>query len=197
MLEINSLVEKARQDDVESMELILKSFKPKVNAICREYFLVGSDFDDILQEGMIGLYKAIQNYDKTKNDSFSRFASLCIHRQIQSAVKIANSKKNMPLNDYFSINTEGEVESEDNNVPHIILVTKDRVAEKISLAREKNTNINKKIKELLSDEQYKILVLYLSGYSYNEISTMLDIKAKKVDNAIQIIKKKLKAISLD
>ncbi|MBQ8430981.1 MAG: sigma-70 family RNA polymerase sigma factor, partial [Clostridia bacterium] len=135
MLDITDLVEKAKNDDSESMELILKSFKPKVNAICREYFLIGSDFDDILQEGMIGLYKAIMNYNKEKNDNFSNFATMCIHHQIQSAVKIANSKKNMPLNDYFSINDNGEV-SNNEHIPQIILVTKNRTAEKISLEKE-------------------------------------------------------------
>ena len=179
------------------METILQFFKPKVNAICREYFLIGSDFDDILQEGMIGLYKAIQNYDKVKNDNFSRFASLCIHRQIQSAVKIANAKKNMPLNDYRSINEDGSIDNEGERSPQIILVTKDRIVEKISLQKEKNSYIINQIKELLSEAQYKILILYLNGYSYNEISELTNLSTKKIDNTIQMIKKKLKKLKLD
>lgn len=197
MLEISTILESAKKGNGESMELILKSFKPKVNAICREYFLIGSDFDDILQEGMIGLYKAIQNYDQAKNDNFARFASLCIHRQIQNAVKIANSKKNLPLNDYFSINIEGEIESDGERSPQIILVTKDRVAEKVSLAKEKNSNIIKKIKEILNDLQFKVLIYYLNGYSYNEIASIIDEKPKKIDNIIQQIKRKLKNVTFE
>ena len=194
---ITKLLTSAKSGDSESMEIILKTFKPKVNSICREYFLIGSDFDDILQEGMIGLYKAIQNYEPNKNDNFSRFASMCIHRQIQSAVKIANSKKNMPLNDYFSINTAGEFEPENEKSPQIILVTKDRVVEKVSLEKEKNSSIIKKIKECLNDGQFRILLLYLNGYSYQEISKITSLKTKTIDNTIQSIKKKLKKIKLD
>lgn len=197
MIDILELLKLAKSGDSDSMGAILQYFKPKVNAICREYFLIGSDFDDILQEGMIGLYKAIQNYDQTKNDNFSSFASMCIHRQIQSAVKIANSKKNLPLNDYFSINIEGEIESDNEKSPQIILVTKDRVVEKVSLEKEKNSEIIKSIKEVLDERQFRVLLLYLNGYSYQEISNITDIKLKTVDNTIQAIKKKLKKILKD
>ena len=140
-MEINELREKAKNGNIESMESILQFFKPKVTAICREYFLIGADFDDILQEGMIGLYKAVQNYDKEKNDNFPRFASMCIHRQIQSAVKIANAKKNLPLNEYFSINEQGEIESDVEGGAQIILVTKDRIVEKNLTQKEKNSDL--------------------------------------------------------
>ena len=196
-MEVIELIERAKNGDIESMEDILQFFKPKVNAICREYFLIGADFDDILQEGMIGLYKAVQNYDKQKNDNFARFASMCIHRQIQSAVKIANAKKNLPLNDYFSINEEGAIESDGERTAQILLVTKDRIVEKISLQKEKNSDIINQIKNLLNQEQYKILILYLNGYSYGEIAQYSNQTVKKIDNTIQIIKKKLKKLKLD
>jgi len=195
-MEIAELLEKAN-DDAESMELIIKAFKPKVNAICRGYFLIGSDFDDILQEGMLGLYKAIQSYDKNKNVNFSSYASLCIHRQIQSAVKVANSKKNLPLNAYFSIKNDGSIETDDLYSPHIILVSKEGGAEKISLLKEQNSHILNTIKSKLDDVQFKILMMYLTGYSYMEIATVLDVKVKKVDNAIQTIKRKLKNITFE
>lgn len=195
-MDISVLLDKAKFD-AESMELIIKAFKPKVNAICREYFLIGSDFDDILQEGMLGLYKAIQSYDKNKNVNFSSYASLCIHRQIQSAVKVANSKKNLPLNAYFSINSDGSVETDDNYSPHIILVTKDRGAEKISLAKEQNSHVLEIIKANLNENQFKVLMLYLTGYSYMEIANIMDFKIKKVDNVIQTIKRKLKNVKFD
>ena len=195
-MDITALLDKAKYD-AESMELIIKAFKPKVNAICREYFLIGSDFDDILQEGMLGLYKAIQNYDKDKNVNFSSFASLCIHRQIQSAVKVANSKKNLPLNAYFSINSDGSIDTDDLHSPHIILVTKDRGAEKISLVKEQNSQILNTIKSNLNDIQFKVLMLYLTGYSYMEIANIMDLKTKKIDNVIQTIKRKLKNVKFD
>lgn len=204
--DINSLIIKSKNHDSDSTEMILKMFKPKVIAICREYFLTGADFDDLLQEGMIGLYKAIQNYDNTKNDNFSSFATMCIHRQIQSAVKIANSNKNKPLNEYFSINTTGVIENDAENPLQIVLVTKDRVVEKISLAKEKSSSLYNKIKEVLNEEQFKILMLYLNGYSYGEIAIKSNLCSskdvptsalKKVDNTIQSIKRKLKNIKID
>lgn len=196
-MDISTILKTAKSGDGESMELILKSFKSKVNAICREYFLVGSDFDDILQEGMIGLYKAIQTYDETKNNNFSSFASLCIHHQIQSAIKVANSKKNIPLNEYYSITNEGEIENEDDKSPQIVLVTKDRVVETISLEKEKNSTIIKQIKDILNEQQFRVLTYYLNGYSYNEIATIIDEKTKRVDNIIQQIKRKLKNVAFD
>lgn len=196
-MEVIELIEKAKLGDIESMEDILQFFKPKVNAICREYFLIGADFDDILQEGMIGLYKAVQNYNKEKNDNFSRFASMCIHRQIQSAVKIANARKNLPLNEYFSINEEGAIENNGERGAQIILVTKDRIVEKNLTQKEKNADLINQIKNLLNPDQYKILILYLNGYSYSEISKLSNQTVKKIDNTIQTIKKKLKKLKLD
>ncbi|MBQ3502472.1 MAG: sigma-70 family RNA polymerase sigma factor, partial [Clostridia bacterium] len=98
MSQINQIVTKAKNGDVESMEYILTLFKPKVTAICREYFLLGADFDDLLQEGMIGVYKAVGGYNSGKSDNFSQFVTMCIHHQVQNAVRVANSKKNQPLN---------------------------------------------------------------------------------------------------
>ena len=96
-LELTNLIAEAKNHNEDAMEQLMREFKPKVIAISREYFLIGADFDDLIQEGMIGLYKAIRVYDETKNHNFSAFASLCIHRQIQNAVKNANRKKNNPF----------------------------------------------------------------------------------------------------
>lgn len=193
MQEINESVVKAKQGDMQSMDNILNYFKPKVVAICREYFLIGADFDDILQEGMIGLYKAILGYEQDKNENFSSFASLCIHRHVQNAVRRATSKKNQPLNDYLSINIEGGVGDEENSIK-ILLKAKDKGAEQISLDREQNKLFYNKIKDELSGVQYQVLLMYLNGYAYNEIATKLDLNTKRVDNQIQQIKKKLKRL---
>lgn len=193
MSQINEIVAKAKQGDFESMEYILQFFKPKVTAICREYFLLGADFDDLLQEGMIGLYKSIIAFNESKNDKFSTFASMCIHHQIQNAVKVAGSKKNQPLNDYVSINIEGKF-SDQADSPKIILQALDKGAEQVSLDNESAKLLYQKVKTALTNEQYSILLMYLNGYSYSEIAKTNDITTKKVDNIIQAIKRKLKIL---
>ena len=193
MSQINEIVLKAKSGDFESMEHILKFFKPKVTAICREYFLLGADFDDLIQEGMIGLYKAIVGFNENKNDNFSSFASLCIHHQIQNAVKIASSKKNQPLNDYISISIQGSF-SENDDEPKLILQANDKCAEQLSLDRESENSLYKKLQQVLTSQQYGILLMYLNGYSYSEIALKHSITTKKVDNNIQAIKRKLKIL---
>lgn len=193
MSQINDIVIKAKNGDVGSMESILQYFKPKVTAICREYFLIGADFDDILQEGMIGLYKAITVYNAERNDNFSNFAKMCIHHQIQNAVKVAVSKKNHPLNDYISINIEGGILATEES-PKIILQATDVSAEQLSLSRESANDLYDKVKSSLTEVQYNILLMYLNGYTYNEIAQCHNITSKNVDNNIQSIKRKLREV---
>ena len=193
MSQINEIVAKAKLGDFESMEHILQYFKPKVTAICREYFLLGSDFDDLIQEGMIGLYKAIMGYNVEKNDKFASFASMCIHHQIQNAVKVANSKKNQPLNNYVSISIEGKFAENDDGAK-IVLEATDKGAEQISLDKESTNFLYKKVRNALTNEQYDILLMYLNGYSYSEIATRHNITNKNVDNHIQSIKRKLRIL---
>ncbi len=193
MSQINDIVASAKNGDLSSMESILQYFKPKVTAICREYFLIGADFDDILQEGMIGLYKAITCFNGDKNDNFASFATMCIHHQIQNAVKVANSKKNQPLNDYVSINVEGGISATEDS-PKIILQANDVSAEQASLNRESVNSLYNKVKSALTGFQYEILLMYLNGYSYSEIAKTYNITNKNVDNNIQSIKRKLRIV---
>ena len=193
MSQINDMVASAKNGDLSSMENILQYFKPKVTAICREYFLIGADFDDILQEGMIGLYKAITSFNGERNDNFASFATMCIHHQIQNAVKVANSKKNQPLNDYVSINVEGGISATEDS-PKIILQATDVSAEQLSLNRESVNSLYNKVKSALTDFQYRVLLMYLNGYSYSEIAKVLDVTSKSVDNNIQSIKRKLRVV---
>ena len=194
MSQINEVVARAKNGDVESMENILTYFKPKVTAICREYFLCGADFDDLLQEGMIGVYKAVGGYNSDKNDNFSRFVTMCIHHQVQNAVRIANSKKNQPLNDYISINIEGRVSETDDDSPKLILQANDKGAEQLSLDKERITQLYQKIRKELTEEQYGVLLMYLNGYSYTEMANKHQTTNKKIDNNIQAIKRKLRAL---
>lgn len=188
------LIEKARTHDQDSMEELLQVFKPKVIAIAREYFLVGADFDDLIQEGMIGLYKAIIVYDGEKNHNFGAFASLCIHRQIQNAVKNANRKKNVPLNQYIPINYMGGVrEGEgDNQVTRII--RDDSNFETEIVMKEANAILLSRVSELLSQEQFELLTLFLNGETYQNIAIKTGKTSKQVDNMLQAIKKKLRTI---
>lgn len=194
-IKLLELVRRAKSQDEQSMEELLRYFKPKMIAISREYFLVGADFDDLLQESMIGLYKAIQVYDSDKNHSFSAFASLCIHRQLQNAVKLANRKKNTPLNTYIPIKYyDGSNSSDDENVMKLVIVDDNSDIEKNYIDKEMNTIMLSKVKDILSEDQFLILKLFLNGLSYLDIAERLDLTTKNVDNQLQAIKKKLRSI---
>lgn len=194
-IEISNLIEKANKHDEEAMEKLMQAFKPKVIAISREYFLVGAEFDDLLQEGMIGLYKAIRVYDQNKNHNFSAFASLCIHRQIQNAVKNANRKKNSPLNSYVPIKYfDGSNASEEDNVLRLVIADEDSDVEKIYIDKEVNTIVISKVKDMLTKEQFEILNMFINGESYSSIANKTGLTSKKVDNTLQAIKKKLRTI---
>ena len=193
---ILTLIEKAKNHDGEAMEELLQHFKPKVIAISREYFLVGAEFDDLIQEGMIGLYKAIGVYDKAKNHNFSAFASLCIHRQLQNAVKNANRKKNNPLNSYVPIKYyDGSSSSEEDSVLKLVIVDDNSDIEQNYIDNELNTIMMSKVKDILNKEQFKILKQFLNGDSYTSIAVSNKISPKQVDNMLQAIKKKLRTIA--
>lgn len=193
--QISNLIIKAKNNDEEAMEKLFSVFKPKVIAIAREYFLVGADFDDLLQEGMIGLYKAIGVYDESKNHSFSAFASLCIHRQLQNAVKNANRKKNSPLNSYVPIKYyDGSSSSDEDNVLKLVIADENSDIEQNYIDREMNTIVISKVKDLLSEQQFDILKQFLNGDSYVSIGEKMNLSTKQVDNMLQSIKKKLKTI---
>ena len=191
------LIKQARAHDHNSMEELLQVFKPKVIAIAREYFLAGADFDDLIQEGMIGLYKAITVYNDEKNHNFGSFASLCIHRQIQNAVKNANRKKNAPLNQYIPINYMGGVTDGqgDNQVTRII--RDDVNFEDEMMIREANDILLSRVREMLTAEQFELLTLFLRGDTYQSIAAKIGKTSKQVDNMLQAIKKKLKTIKGD
>ena len=195
MESIDELIIKAKNNDENAMEQLLQRFKSKVTAISREYFLVGADFDDLIQEGMIGLYKAINVYDPNKNHNFSAFASLCIHRQLQNAVKNANRKKNSPLNSYLPIEYYGGVKTDaDDSFSKLIIVDDNSDFEKQFIDNEMNAIMISKVKNILTVVQFKLLKLFLNGESYINMAKALNISTKQVDNMLQSIKKKLRTI---
>lgn len=187
------LIAKAQQGDETAMENIVNLFRAKVTAISREYFLVGAGLDDIIQEGMIGLFKAVYSYNAEKNHSFSSYASLCIERQIQTAIKNANRKKNSPLNSYVPISQFDDRDDDDEKLK-LVLVDDESDFEQKYINRELNVVVMSKIKTLLSNEQFKLLKMFLNGKSYAEMAQALNISTKQVDNNLQAIKRILKSL---
>ncbi len=193
--ELIEKIKRAQAHDNEAMEDLLRIYKPKVIAISREYFLIGADFDDLIQEGMIGLYKAINIYDDQKNHNFSAFASLCIHRQMQNAVKNANRKKNAPLNSYVPIKYyDGSNTSDDDKINKLVIVDDTSDIEKNYIDKEMNAILISKTQDILTDTQFRVLQMFIRGESYEKIAQSLGVSQKKVDNLLQAIKKKLRAI---
>ena len=193
--ELIEKIKRAQAHDNEAMEDLLRIYKPKVIAISREYFLIGADFDDLIQEGMIGLYKAINIYDDQKNHNFSAFASLCIHRQMQNAVKNANRKKNAPLNSYVPIKYyDGSNTSDDDKINKLVIVDDTSDIEKNYIDKEMNAILISKTEDMLTDTQFRVLQMFIRGESYEKIAQSLGVSQKKVDNLLHAIKKKLRAI---
>jgi len=157
----------------------------------RSYFLIGADKEDIVQEGMIGLYKAIRDFKEDKLSSFKAFAELCITRQIITAIKTATRQKHIPLNSYVSLDKPIYDEESDRTLMDVISGAKILDPEELLINREKLNNIEEKVMELLSDLERKVLALYLDGRSYQEISDELDRHVKSIDNALQRVKRKL------
>jgi RNA polymerase sporulation-specific sigma factor len=153
--------------------------------------LIGADREDIIQEGMIGLYKAVRDYNKDKLTSFKAFAELCITRQIITAIKTATRQKHIPLNSYVSLNKPIYDEESDRTLLDVISGAKITDPEELIISREELASMESKIGEILSDLELEVLMLYLEGRSYQEIAVDLDRHVKSIDNALQRVKRKL------
>jgi len=185
------IVEIAKDGDLEALEYLIKKYKNFVRAKARSYFLIGADREDIVQEGMIGLYKAIRDFKSDKLSSFRAFAELCITRQIITAIKTATRQKHIPLNSYVSLNKPIYDEESDRTLMDVISGQKVTDPEELVISREELGHIEGKIGEILSELELKVLMLYLEGRSYQEIAVDLDRHVKSIDNALQRVKRKL------
>ncbi|NLM44492.1 MAG: RNA polymerase sporulation sigma factor SigH [Clostridiales bacterium] len=185
------LVLKAREGDKEALEYIINKYKNFVRAKARSYFLIGADREDIVQEGMIGLYKSIRDFKNDKLSSFRAFAELCITRQIITAIKTATRQKHIPLNSYISLNKPIYDEESDRTLLDILTATKITDPEELIISKEELCSIESKIGEILSDLELEVLMSYLQGKSYQEIAVDLDRHVKSIDNALQRVKRKL------
>ncbi|GIN72223.1 RNA polymerase sigma-H factor [Bacillus sp. J14TS2] len=191
ILEDEELIELIQEGESEALDYLIKKYRNFVRAKARAYFLIGADREDIVQEGMIGLYKAIRDFKEDKLASFKAFAELCITRQIITAIKTATRQKHIPLNSYVSLDKPIYDEESDRTLMDVISGAKILDPEELLINREKIHNIEAKVMELLSDLERKVLALYLDGRSYQEISDELDRHVKSIDNALQRVKRKL------
>jgi RNA polymerase sporulation-specific sigma factor len=186
-----SIVEAAREGDDAAQEYLINKYKNFVRAKARSYFLIGADREDIIQEGMIGLYKAIRDFRNDKLASFRAFAELCITRQIITAIKTATRQKHIPLNSYVSLNKPIYDEESDRTLLDVLSGTKVTDPEELVISREEFVDIEHKMGEFLSDLEWKVLMSYLDGRSYQEIAKDLRRHVKSIDNALQRVKRKL------
>ena len=188
------LVERARAGVEVAIEELLRRYRHYARAKARSYFLAGADREDIVQEGMIGLYKAIRDFQGDRNTAFRAFAELCITRQIITAIKTATRQKHVPLNSYVSLNKGSSNEHEEERALADVLVgpTMTDPAELV-ISAEEIAGIKASMGRLLSSLETEVLQLYMDGKSYHEIAEMLGRHVKSIDNALQRIKRKLEA----
>ena len=172
-------------------EYLLNKYNKFVRAKARSYFLIGADHEDIVQEGMIGLYKAISDFSPDKLSSFRSFAELCITRQIITAIKTATRQKHIPLNSYVSLNKPLYDEESDRTLLDVIIEGRATNPEELIIGQEDLNSIHHKIDEVLSGLEQEVLRAYLDGKSYQEIADNLGRHVKSIDNALQRVKRKL------
>ena len=184
------LILEIRLGNLEAQNYLLEKYRNLVSMKANKFFLIGAENDDMLQEGMIGLFKAIQSYDLDKNNSFKTFANLCIERQLITAIKTSNRQKHIPLNSSFSLNKTAFEDDEDTSLLEIL--DSKFIEDPLDTITKKEyfETIENKIDENLSLFEKKVLERYIQGESYVDIANKLESPVKSVDNAIQRIRKK-------
>ena len=177
--------------DEQALAYILEKYKDLVHSKIGKYFIIGAEKEDIIQEGMIGLYKAVKNFDLEKQNTFKTFANICVERQLITAIKSSNRQKHMPLNSYLSLNTSAYEDDEDGT-ELIETFEVDTIEDPLETITKKEyyEEIQKVIHKNLSDFEEKVLDRFVQGESYEVIAKKLDTPVKSVDNAIQRIRKK-------
>lgn len=187
------LVERITAGDKQAVDFLMEKYKNLVRQKAKTLYLVGSDKDDLIQEGMIGLYKAIRDFKSDKDSSFRHFAEICIMRQMYTAIKSSNTKKNQPLNNYISIDTMRTAETLEESAEGMpdLLQEKINNPEQLVIDKETNGMLEYTLVGHLSVLEKEVLYYYLRDYNYSQIASVLGKESKAVDNAIQRIKKKL------
>lgn len=190
------LISRLRSGESEITDFLMDKYKFLVRKKAKAMYLLGGENDDLIQEGMIGLFKALQGYKLDSETSFSSFADLCIMRQMYSAIKASQRKKHMPLNSYISLYSAGGGESQENVVPLIDTITDSLInnPEQVLLGKEHFEIMENELKDKLSELENRVLYLHLMGTDYQTIAKLIDRSPKTVDNALQRIKTKTQEI---
>ena len=181
----------AKDGNVQAQEFLIHKYQNFVKAKAKSYFLIGADKEDIYQEGMVGLYKAIRDFRQDKLTSFKAFAEICITRQIITAIKTATRQKHIPLNTYISLNKPIYDEESDRTLLDVLSEISVTDPEELMISREDLMSIENEIGQVLSDLELEVLTSYLDGKSYQEIAGDMNRHAKSIDNALQRVKRKL------
>ena len=192
------LLRKLREGETDITDYIMDKYKYLVRKKAKAMYLLGGENDDLIQEGMIGLFKAVRDYDINQENSFYSFADLCISRQMYTAIKLSQRQKHMPLNSYVSLYEQKEDANEEKQQPLIELLQaeKGNNPEELFLDKEYFLMLEQELKERLSDLENRVLHLHLMGEDYHSIAKLLDKSPKSIDNALQRIKKKMQDIRM-
>lgn len=190
------LIRKLREGEAAITDFIMDKYKSMVKKKARAMYLLGGENEDLIQEGMIGLFKAVRDYDLEQDTSFYSFAELCISRQMYTAIKLSQRQKHMPLNSYVSLYEQGNEAEEGKPTPLIdqLQSVKENNPEELFLDKEYFVSLEQELKERLSDLENRVLYLHLMGEDYRSIATLLDKSPKSIDNALQRIKQKISTI---
>ena len=184
------LIQIIKAGDKEALDFLMTKYKEIVNMKVSKYFLIGAEKEDIIQEGLIGLFKAVQSYNPEKQNSFKTFANMCIERQLITAIKSSNRQKHIPLNSYLSLNTAAYEEDEDTTLFDTFNAHQTEDPLETITKKEYYKDVEEAINESLSDFEKQVLNRYMQGESYIQIAEKLDTPVKSIDNAIQRIRKK-------
>lgn len=187
-----------RRGDRDAADYLMERYKNLVKKKARTLYLIGNDREDLIQEGMIGLYKAVRDYKQNGEASFQTFADLCVSRQMYNAVKVSNTKKNQPLNNYISFDAinyyQNDGTTERSSFGALLEQNKVRNPEEMAIGKVIANRIEDALEKELSQMEREVLALYLQDYGYSKIAEKLGKEVKSVDNAMQRIKKKLHCI---
>ena len=179
------LIVRLQKGEKEISDYLMEKYKEFVRKKARAVYLIGGETDDLIQEGMIGLFKAVQDYRPEKEASFRTFAGMCIDRQLYSAIQSSNRQKHLPLNSYVSLSQAGEAEDLEGRWSEN--------PEAVIIDQERTRILKEKIKKALSPMENKVLAYYMQGYGYVKIAKLLGKKPKSIDNALQRIRGKIRA----
>ena len=190
LMQDEEIINKIKAGDKSALNYLMEKYKELVNMKVSKYYIIGAEKEDIVQEGMIGLYKAIKSYSDDKNTSFKSFANMCIERQLITAIKTSNRQKHMPLNSYLSLNTSAY--DDEDNTELMDIFNNNTVEDPLETITKKEyyKTVENVIDKSLSDFEKQVLARFMRGESYVDIANKLEAPVKSIDNAIQRIRKK-------